>query len=351
MKRLSPLDIKNLILGTTLLGTGGGGPPAEARAIYAHLQQTRSLPRLTALNQLNQKSICLTAFGVGPIEKSARIAALTRRSYQTLQKVIKQKVSGIIPVEIGPASVANAFYLAALLDLPIVDADFVGGRSSPEVFLETITLFDLPRTPLAVTDSQQRTLLITKNLSPLNLEGKLRAFAARAGGPAVVVGYPLPVRKLRRTVESGTVSEAIKIGQRLAKKQLVKIFSIRPGQVLFRGKICRLVSLPAAGFSAKKIILQSRQGQAKIFVKNENLLFWINGRLILTCPDLICLLNNRERPLYNAELRSGQSVTVIGLKARALWRTNRGQKLFRPKIFGFRTNPVLLPCTTLSAII
>lgn len=339
MLKLTSADVPALIRGTTFFGTGGGGPPAEARRIYRRLFVRRPFLPIIDVAELPPRSRCLTAFGVGAIEPAASPEKLIVKSYQALKPCLKTKVAGIIPVEIGPASVAATFYLASTLQLPVIDADCVGGRSSPEVFLETLTLFRQPRTPLAVTNSRLETELITTALSPTALEKRLRSVAARAGGTAMVVGYPLSPRDLRRSVETGTLTEALNLGRRLPWRSGKPLGRIK---LLFRGQVTKIKNISTPGFTTKKISLRSPIDRAELFIKNENLVFWLNQRVAVTCPDLIMLLNSRGYPIYNDDLALGQPVQALAAPARPRWRSPAGLRLFTPRLFGFDFGPKLL---------
>lgn len=79
-----------------------------------------------------------------------------------------------------------------------------------------------------------------------------------------------------------------------------------------------------------------------MFIKNEYLLFWINKKIILTCPDLIICTDINNYPLYNSDISLDKKVKVFGKKCCKLWRTPKGLKLFSPKNFGFNFKNKLL---------
>lgn len=329
-------NINNLIKGTTFLGTGGGGNPAEALEMFQEIRKLGNNLCLANLADFKETDFFITAFAVGSINAKSDPKEPIQKAFSVLSKKVRKPIRAIIPVEIGPKSVAMAFYLASFLDLPVLDADFVGGRSTPEVFLETISLFGLPRTPLVVVDTNLETKILLKSRSFQEDEKFLRNFASLSENLAYVVGYPLNKRQLEKSVETGTISEAVKIGNLLKNNQKINT------KLLFTGFISKIEEQEKEGFAQKVLTISNGQNIAKIFIKNENLILWINDKVVLTCPDLIILLNEKNQPIYNLNLKIGLKVQITGRKSRPLWRSRKGLQLFNPKTFGFNFNPILL---------
>lgn len=334
MKMLRRTDIEALIVGSTFFGTGGGGTPLEARAIYTDLLATKSELSLGSLDDFPATGIFVSAFGVGSAAGRADIGVVSR-AFRALSEHLETRILGVVPVEIGPKSIATAVFLAEGLGVPTLDADIVGGRSTPEVFLETITLYDIPRTPLAVANERGEVELLRDRVSPREEERFLRDFATRSGGQAYVVGYPLSHAAIERAVETGTVSAALEAGRSIVagnRKSLNDRFGIRS---IFTGTITAILPRKTSGFLSFDIVVRNGADEARVFIKNENLIVWRNGEVTLTCPDLIVLLNRLGRPLYNTELSEGLEVEIVGLPAAPRWQTVAGRDLFNPGTFGF----------------
>lgn len=335
MKYLTVKDFNYLLTGSTFYGTGGGGSPQIGRQIYQKIISQKQKLKLTNLTQCNPEDILITAFAVGGLSQTSLPSKQIRKGLKLLQKQISKPIKGIIPVEIGPLATAIAVNLATELNLPLIDADFVGGRSSPEVFLETISLFNIKRTPLVVVNSKKDVAMLTNASDFYFEENFLRTFASLSKETGYVLGYPIKQRLAKKSLCLGTVSQAIKVGQRLLKKEAV-------GKIIFSGKIVKINNLESAGFSAKEIFLKNKTATAKLYLKNENLIFWINDKPMITCPDLIILTDKQNQPLYNLDLEKNLNVKVIGAPAQPLWRTKKGLKLFNPRLFGYNIKQKLL---------
>lgn len=343
MKAIKQTDIPAIVEGSLFYGTGGGGDPTRAKVIWEQLEKQKRLPSLCALNELSD-GICITAFPVGGLKAQSISTKRINAALTTLQKRLAVvPIVGIIPVEIGALSLALAAEVAAQLALPLVDADFVGGRSTPEVFLETITLFDIPRTPLVIVNRRGDVVILEKASSPVAEEEFLRTFSTMTEGFAYVFGYPISIAQAKRTVTQHTVSQALNIGNEIRKNSLRKAVARLGGRIFCTGTISTIEAMDSPGFSAQMVIIETSKGKCRILTKNENMIFWMNDKPILTCPDLIILLDENDRPVFNQSLCVGKTVSVIGMPAAPLWRTVKGKRLFCPKLFGYPFPPVLLP--------
>ncbi len=342
MKRLNSLDLENLLIGTIFYGTGGGGSPSAAKIIYKNLSSGNRLPPLAKITEFSPGDVFFTVFPIGNLEPQEVSERYLRFALKTFQQQCKKPIAGIIPVEIGPLSVAVAVKLAGQLKLPLLDADVVGGRSTPEVFLETITLFDIPRTPLVVVNASGRCALLPESSSAVSEESFLRSFAKKSDGFAYVFGYPITAAIAQKAVTSDTVTQTLQTGFLINSNQLIENLNAIGGKIIFSGTITSIRSKKLAGFTVRYIDFKNQRQRATMYVKNENLILWIDDKPALTCPDLIVLLDENNQPLFNLDLAVGRSITVLGVKASPLWRTAQGKSLFCPRTFGFRFKPKLL---------
>ena len=253
--------IDELILGSTFLGTGGGGKPDVARKLYSFVD----LIDLKKIQEMKDTDIFITAFGVGPSSQGGNPEIYIKK---------------------GPASLATAIYFASVLHLPVIDADFVGGRSAPEIFLETISLFNIQRTPLVAISENENYLILDKIISYEEIEKQVRDFSASEGVKIYIIGYPVTKKNIFGKIEEGTITEALNLGSVIKDKS---VLLLEKSKVLYTGIITEIKEEIRGGFIIKNIFLNNKNDTARIFTKNEFLGFWINSVLVLSCPDLIVL--------------------------------------------------------------
>jgi DUF917 family protein len=164
-----------------------------------------------------------------------------------------------------------------------------------------------------------------------------------SGGCAYITGYPLTKNQALQALTLNTLSKAISIGELLQQNKLSEICDSFSVKILFEGDLVYIQEVLSPGFTLKTAFIRdNKQTTAKIFIKNENLICWIDNEVAITCPDLIILLDEKNQPLTTGDLQKGQFVKIIGMPAVSLWRSQKGLALFNPKMFGFPFEPKLL---------
>ena len=97
------------------------------------------------------------------------------------------------------------------------------------------------------------------------------------------------------------------------------------------------------GFNFGKVVLEGigedKGGHAEVDFQNENLCATVNGEILATTPDLICLVDTETfTPVPTDALKYGKRVLVVGLPCYHLWRTEKGIELVGPRYFGLNTD-------------
>ena len=77
--------------------------------------------------------------------------------------------------------------------------------------------------------------------------------------------------------------------------------------------------------------------------QNENLCAEVDGRIVATVPDLICMVDAETFiPVTTDALKYGKRVLAVGLKCYESWRTEAGLELVGPQYFGLDTDYIPL---------
>lgn len=346
MKQIDKKLWPYILEGVNLFGTGGGGTIQEADEIFS---QTGNSFFLSTLNELKPSDTICTVFGVGG-KKSCDAVKAASLALNIFQSSCKRNITALIPVEAGCVAVSTVICIASKLKIPVVDSDIVGQRSSPEVYLETISLKSLDRTPCVVADDKGNFQLIEQKQSFIDLENKLRRFAVQSGGDAYVAGYPLRVSQIKQIVPEGTISLSLKQGRDLLslRNQGIELeqFCRRNGWIrVTEGIITKNEIKSVNGFEVGSFEIDTGTDTYKVIFKNENLVLIKGKKTIATCPDLISLLfldsfqavNNFEDKVFN------RRVAILLKKAIPLWRSIAGRRLFDPKKLGLNYSQVLIP--------
>lgn len=344
MRLLTKNQFGNIIEGANFLGTGGGGSIQEAAPL---LKKITSSIQLIDITELKDTDLICTVFGVGGKQVVDPVVA-AQKAIDAFIKITNKKISAIVSVEIGAGSVASAIFSASSLNTPLLDSDIVGMRSSPEVFLETISLSNISRVPATVSDDKGNTAVLLNTTSIEQTEIFLRNFCIMTGGDAIVAGYPMTVKQAKKVLPKNSISESEKIGNLLTSLKTKKIslgefYKKTHVQEFTQGKIVKNVVTKIKGFESGSYEIKANGEIWTVLYKNENIVLLKNNKVVLTCPDSIILFDLDEiKGINNFENNKGKRVAILGRKAIPIWRTTKGKNLFTPEKLGFNYNQKLL---------
>ena len=115
------------------------------------------------------------------------------------------------------------------------------------------------------------------------------------------------------------------------------------GIKLFKGKISDVLRTTNGKFNLGKIQLEGigdcKGHKGEVTFQNENLCASVDGEIVATAPDLICLVDTETfTPVTTDGLKYGKRVLVVGLKCYHMWRTPKGIELVGPRYFGIDTD-------------
>jgi len=354
MRTLTEDDLRHLVSGATILGTGGGGEPGSGLRTLLSDLRSRKRFELVKADELDQRSMVVCAYYCGSIrapggrEKSEKSApkreAYMRLALETLERRLQRRISAIIPTEIGGGNTATALHLASISRLPVVDADQTG-RSAPELIHSSYQIHEVPATPSVVVDELGDIIVVDGYRNAAHYEKIVRNFAVLAGGSAFVIDSPVEAREVPRIAIMNSISRAMDLGESIEKAReknrdpVQAALEFLGGFQLFYGYVQNFELLESEGFLIGDIRFKGvgdwRDHSFRIWVKNENIIGWRDNRVVAMAPDLICVLDEKGCGITNSQIRRGMKVSVIGVQAERIWRTAKGIKLFGPRHFGF----------------
>lgn len=319
--RLDQVMMRKLLAGSTILGTGGGGRYDEALQRIEQL----SAVELVSIDEVPADTLVVTAYGAGGLTKPKVSAKGLKNGLKLLQERLGKPIGAIVPVEIGPYSLAEAFWVAAQLQVPVVDADLVGYRSVPEIFIELVTLADLPRCPLVFGNSEGDLVLLESDSSPERLEQIVRSFADMSTSNTFVLGYPFSKAQLLKGAAQGSVSYCVDLSGKLSQDF----------RLVGKGRVVSDEKQEKDGFTRGRLQIKQANTTFTLEYKNEYLVLLQDGKLSLTCPDFICIIDDKTSlGLNNGEDNTGKQVSIYIRPAIAQWQTPAARALFSPKALG-----------------
>ena len=350
-------EVEQLVIGATIMGTGGGGSPREGlRMLFRDLEAGRKLI-LSDPGELNPDATIACAYHCGSIRSTSKGEAKvfkedleTPRDYMTIalavaEKRLRTKISCILPTELGGGNTAIALHLASKMGITALDADQVG-RSAPELMQSTYQIHGVEAYPSIVADRYGNIVIVDTYATVEHYEAIVRSLAVAAGGSVFVIDSAVRSERAKRIALINTVTKAMRLGKRVieadrkGENPVKELLKASDGFELFSGRISSFRLEERGGFLAGETAFAGegpwKGYDFKIWVKNENLVAWRDEEVIAMCPDPIVVVDRKGYGITNSELRKGLKVSIIGMKSEPIWRTEKGLELFGPRHFGFK---------------
>ncbi|MDJ0644082.1 MAG: DUF917 domain-containing protein [Erythrobacter sp.] len=350
--------LEDALVGSSYLGTGGGGSLEEARALIAKDLAAGLTVTALPVSALADSDRVACPYGLASLadtseDMQARLDAIENKveepvqaAFEALERHLDQKFAGVILGEIGPLSLAEGLSIAARLGVPALDADTVG-RAVPEINQHSVKVAGIPLTPIGAATPFGDEMIVGQLGDPTRAEDILRSVAvvSRACG---VADSPITGAQAKRqgTLVTGSLTLARNIGRAVREAKAVGEDPIDAARVagdgflLFTGTVASTEWRDEDGFLQGKVTLNGTgdfAGQSfETDVKNEHLVARRDGAVLATCPDLISIIDLESADgVVNPGYENGQAVAVLGFKCDPLWRTEAGLAVFSPRYFGY----------------
>jgi uncharacterized protein len=266
------------------------------------------------------------------------IDVLGRHIGKTFQGVLRSEAAG---------STLTAFLIASELHVPVVDACMTG-RAVPEMQQSVPFINGILGTPGAMVSRWGDTIIL-KAADDYRLEDLSRAMAVASGGSIQLAANALTGRQLRRGTIAGAVSQAILYGRTVREAHergqdpVAALVKVSNGFKLFQGVVSKAEARGERGFTWWNVELAGSGAYSghtyKVFVKNENIVSWLDGKPDVMSPDLIANVDPKTGDtVYGQGLGaypSGVEVAMVGIPASPKWRTPQGIEVLGPRHFGF----------------
>jgi hypothetical protein len=341
-------EIEALSLGAWILGTGGGGDPYQKllnmRLLYKQGFQVSLLDPM----YLEDDDRVAVVSGMGaPLVGQERLAdpAFAAKPVRMMEEYGGAKFRAVMALEIGGGNGLQPFMIAALMGLPVVDADCMG-RAYPEAQMTSFAVHNLPMYPMALADVRDNEVIVTRAASAKWVERLSRKVCVEMGSTAATCKAPRSGQEVKSFGILYTVSKAIRLGQKVMEARRLHQDPIEAalletgGQRVFSGKVIDVERRTTEGFLRGAATLEGvgedRGTRFKLHFQNEFSVGERDGQACVMTPDLICVLDSVSGDGIGTDvLRFGQRVTVLALPAPPVFTTPRGLELVGPRAFGF----------------
>jgi DUF917 family protein len=347
MRYLTEPDIEALAIGAAILGTGGGGNPYIGK--LRCLQQLRAGKKvaLIGLDELADDAYVAPIGGIGaPVVGIEKLEEGNEgvRAIRALEGHCNRKIDALVAAEIGGGNSMEPLINGAITGIPVVDGDGMG-RAFPEMQMTTFSIYGHMSTPAALADERGNVVIFQRAVSEHWFERLARSSVVTMGGTAIGVEAPMSGAYVKRAAVPGTVTQAIRLGNlvleanRTHTNPIPLIAASEQGVHLMDAKIVELKRHLRGGFAVGEIELEgidTHAGtRAQVIFQNEFLSFERAGRVEVSVPDLIVILDvDTGHAITTEVLRYGQRVALLALPCHPLLRTPEALGVVGPKSFG-----------------
>lgn len=346
MKKLNALGLEDLAVGSSVLGSGGGGT-SDMGLMMAKYQMEKNGPAtLIGFSDLKPDDVIMPIGFMGaPSADTEKMASGKEFEimFQYVEKTLKKKVTVLMPFEIGGGNALTPFVEGARLGLPVLDAD-TQGRAFPEMTMCSCSLLGLSPSPGFITDCLGNTVVMHgENVETMEKIG--RHIVISMGSTAAFGFYPLTTRTVEKYTIHKSISKAISIGKliREAKKNgkdpIDDLLDHCKGVKIGSGTITDIDRQISRGFLHGNVYIENKDEKLELAFKNEFLLAKCNGKIVATTPDILMLIEQETGATIDTEqLQYGLKVHLIALPAPKIWTTPQGLELVGPRYFGYETD-------------
>ena len=356
MKILSRQDLTDILYGCAILGTGGGGDLDEGIEYIDNAIALGKTFKLISIDDVPSGEKVCTPYLLGaisdiPENEENKYAGLECAdelpmmiAFRRLQEYSKSNYYGTICCELGGSNTAISFYVAAMIDGFIIDAD-PAGRAVPEITHSTYYFSGLPASPIVTANEFGECFICENIVDDARAEDIVRALSMISRNDIAAIDHALDIDIVRDAVIKGSISKALDVGRcfRAAKEKGLDLADTVATQgggfVAFRGTVRDFEFRTELGFTFGHIDIAGSEhfvnSTFRIQVKNENLVGYLDDVVFVTIPDLICLIDlDNGEPVTNPNLQTGANVAVVILPAPKEFTSEKGLSVFGPAYVG-----------------
>ncbi|MCH0565187.1 MULTISPECIES: DUF917 domain-containing protein [unclassified Streptomyces] len=345
-------DLNDLARGAAVLGTGGGGDPHVGRLMVENVMRSTGPITIVDIDEIDDDDFIVPIAQMGaPTVAVEKMPAGTEpvAALRAVERHLGRTATATIPVECGGINSMIPLLVACQTGLPVVDGDGMG-RAFPELQMKTFAAYGVPGSPMVLVGERGETVVVDTGSDDKRMEWLARGITMRLGGAALIAEFTMTGAQVRRTAIRRTLTLALRIGRTLreareaheppvaALARTIADTDYRHLRVLFTGKVTDVERRTDGGFAQGCATFASFEdnSELRLTFRNEFLIGEVDGEVVCTVPDLICVLDaDNCEPITTESLAYGQRATVLGIGTPPVMRTPEALAAFGPQAFGF----------------
>lgn len=343
--KITEHDIDALSRGATVLGGGGGGEPYLAEIMLRQSLRDGGTVDLVTMDALaaDDEIVPLALIGSPHAIAEKLLGHDDIRTLFTENRLRSRTPAAIMPYEFAGLNALYPVAAAALLGVPLLDADFVG-RGFPSLDTTLLELDDVQPSTYIICDPRGRTVTI-ETTGALSMERLVRPVVETMGWLAALSTSSLSTAFCREHALLGTVSRCLELGHMFGTFPTLPIAEVEAalatvgGALLGSGRVIERVSHPDREGPRASLAIAPDDASGSVLrveVRNEFHLAVQDGIVLTAVPDILVVVDRHTwEPLSTEDVASDRDVHVIALPVDPRWRTERGLALAGPRAFGY----------------
>jgi DUF917 family protein len=344
---LTPGDIRPLLEGLAIMGTGGGGSPVWGRMILEQDVRMGRTWNIIAPEDVPDDATVVSGGIMGSVKALEAIGFETvLQQWETrfplldvtrvMEELLKRPIDAMVPFEAGGLNTPVILSLGARAGIPVIDGDALG-RSAPETNMTSFIGHGINIPPMPLIDHYGNVVIVQEAAAPTYPDEIGRFVVSKGGAMGANNHYPMTGAQLKKAVIPHTITRALELGRRVwtARQQgsdpVTAVASYLGSRRRFQGTVTSLREEEHLGFYFTTVTLESRGRRAELVIKNETMLLREQGEVVCMFPDMVVMLEpSTGRGVMSIELREGLELVLLAmpchprLQAAAMSETGRG---------------------------
>ncbi len=336
---------ESIVLGSSIYSTGGGLEYSAQLKMFSRLQDVAGT-KIVSAKELDNNLIVCAAYGVGSAGSSnVKLDLELKNAKILLEEYTGKRIGAVFSGETNIDVLVIGASIA--LDLPILDADCTGGRAVPEIQFDNFFVKKHTLLPLAAS-AGNKSIIIYEAKHADKIDAMVRKLATQSkSGSAGVLDHLVSVGEAEKLLTHGIFARSLATGEfvkrnRGKKSSMESLAKIVNGRIVANGRVSEvsLVDDKRQGFLVGFYNVECESGETvTVYVKNENIMCWINKKAVILPPDSILTIDTKSLyGVHNSKIKKGQHVSIISKRAEGLWNTATGRSIFNYRKFGLKLN-------------
>ena len=320
--------------GMSTFGTGGGGSPEAGRGlIYSGLEAGRSFEFIDPYDVPDDAHVCSGGI-MGSVRKlqddsddktadPEAPAKMLVNAIRTMEEVKGVKVDYIIPFEVGCLNTPVIMSAASMLGIPVIDGDGAG-RAAPETQMTSWIGKGISLVPMPVCTGKGEAVVVLRDGGDVTYADKIgREVVMQGGGSAANAHYFMTGKEMKECSCLHILSKALELGkiQQAAEEsginQTDAVRAYLGAKTFIKGCVESEKGVDAGGFYSTELSVKGTDEyaghSAKLILKNETMLIWVDDVLRCIFPDYIFMIDPATgMGIQTADLKVGMEIEFMG---------------------------------------